>query len=138
MARDDPWHQWLVGSMAALGWLCGPAPVMAEELPDVSAKVEDARLHGPSLSQRLAEIRQRVQKAKTYPAIARKRGVEGETSVAFEIDRTGAPRDIVTVESSGYGALDRAALQAVERAGVLPWVYGRVTVPVRFTLREPN
>ncbi len=131
----------LAWAMISLGSMCWVVPARADNLPDVSAHpsgIEDASLRGPSLSQRLAEIRQRVQRAKTYPSIARKRGVEGQTSVAFEIDRSGAPHDIVTVESSGHGALDRAALQAVERAGVLPWVYGRVTVPVRFTLRESD
>lgn len=126
----------------SFGWACWVAPTRADELPGVSARpqapIEDASLRGPSLSQRLAEIRQRIQRAKTYPSIARKRGIEGQTSVAFEIDRAGTPHDIVTVQSSGHGALDRAALQAVERAGVLPWVYGRVTVPVLFTLREPH
>jgi protein TonB len=133
-------------AIALLACACWASPAQAEESPDVAARppaieqtvIEDASLRGPSLWQRLAEIRQRVQRAKTYPPIARKRGVEGETSVAFEIDRSGTPHGIETVESSGHGALDRAALQAVERAGVLPWVYGRVTVPVRFTLHEAN
>ena len=142
MIRKNPLYRgfaWGVLSLGCVGWV---APALADELPEVSARpqarAEDASLRGPSLSQRLAEIRQRIERAKTYPSIARKRGVEGQTRVAFEIDRAGTPHDIVTVQSSGHGALDRAALQAVERAGVLPWVYGRVTVPVQFTLREPD
>lgn len=129
---------WAIGSLGSVCWV-GLAP--AGDFPEVSVRpprIEDASLRGPSLSERLAEIRRRIQRAKTYPPIARKRGVEGQTRVAFEIDRAGTPYDIVTLESSGHGALDRAARQAVERAGVLPWVYGRVTVPVSFELRESN
>jgi TonB family protein len=111
----------------------------AGDLPAVSARSsEDARVPKPSLAQRLARIREQVQRARSYPPIARKRGIEGETQVAFEIGFDGVPFDIATESSSGSGALDRAARQAVERAGTLPWVYGRVTVPVHFQLRDPD
>jgi len=127
-------------ALLALSAVLG-AELRAEDRPPASARAaanEDVFPERPSLAQRLDEIRRRVQRARTYPPIARKRGIEGETRVAFEIDAGGRPRGLETVASSGFGALDRAALQAVERAGVLPWVYGRVTVPVRFRLREPD
>ena len=83
---------------------------------------------------RLAEIARRVQRSLHYPAIARGRGVIGEAMVAFEIGADGAPHDIALAESSGSGALDRAALHAVAEAAPLPFVYGRIQVPVRFAL----
>lgn len=112
---------------------------VAEELASVSAKppvIEDAIPGAPTVAARLAEIARRVQDAARYPAIAMSRSVEGETLVAFEIERDGRPIDIETDASSGSGALDRAALLAVEDAGALPWVYGRVVVPVRFELTD--
>ena len=111
----------------------------ADPLPPVSAPrpaVEDLAPSGPSVEQRLAEIQRRVQSAMRYPAISRDRGVAGETWVVFEIGADGLATGLKTVKSSGHGALDRAALSAVERAGPLPWVYGRVTVPVQFSLRD--
>src|SRR5262249_49624348 len=94
----------------------------------------DVPRSGPSLDERLGEIATRIQRALRYPAIARTRGVAGEALVAFEIGADGSPRRLELVTSSGSGALDRAALEAVERAAPLPFVCGRVTTPVRFHL----
>lgn len=119
------------------------APSAGERLPPVAARplepAEDLAPRGPSVERRLAEIQRRVQRAAEYPAIARERGVAGETWVEFEIDADGLAKRVETARSSGHSSLDRAALSAVERAGALPWVYGRVTVPVLFSLRDgPN
>ncbi len=97
----------------------------------------DATPQAPSVAERLAEIARRVQDASRYPAIARARGASGETLVAFEIDARGVPQDPRVVETSGNGALDRSALRAVEDAAPLPFVYGVIEVPVRFTLLDP-
>jgi protein TonB len=88
--------------------------------------------------ERIAEVQRRVQAAVSYPPIARKRGVHGEALVSFLIAANGNPHAVQTLQSSGSGLLDRAALAAVERAAPLPWIYGRVAVPVRFTLRSPD
>ena len=73
-----------------------------------------------------------------YPAIARERGATGEAMVAFEIASDGKPEAIELAETSGSGALDRAALSAVADAAPLPFVYGRIQVPVRFALDAEN
>jgi len=102
-----------------------------------SASLVDAIPRGPSVEERLAEIRRRIQRAVEYPPRARKRGLEGVATVGFEIDRAdGRAREIQLVDSSGHPSLDRAAEQSVVRAGALPWVYGRLQVPVRFDLDE--
>jgi len=129
------------GLVAGLGlaFAIGTVGAGAEELAAVSAKppiVEDAVPSGPSVAARLAEIQLRVQRAARYPVVALSRGVEGETLVTFEIEHDGRPVGIETRETSGSGALDRAALLAVEQARPLPWVYGRVVVPVRFVLTD--
>jgi len=125
-----------IGCFAAVGLAFIAA---AEELAAVSAKpppIEDAIPGAPTVAARLTEIQRRVQDAARYPAIAMSRSVEGETLVGFEIEHDGRAIDIETDASSGSGALDRAALLAVEDAGALPWVYGRVVVPVRFELTD--
>jgi protein TonB len=94
----------------------------------------DASAQGPSLAARLDEIRQRVQEALTYPPIAQRRAIRGETIVSFEIDAERRAEGVRTERSSGYPTLDRAAEQAARSAAPLPWVYGRVEVPVRFEI----
>ena len=91
-----------------------------------------------SVAERIEEVKRRVQAAAHYPAAAQKRGVEGETLVSFEIASNGTPQRKQTVRSSGSLLLDRAALAAVEQAAPLPWIYGRVAVPVRFILRDAD
>lgn len=113
----------------SLAGVAASAPPAASPPPAV-----DAAPPGPSVEERLAEIARRIQRASRYPAIARERGVSGEALVAFEIQGDGRPGRLALVLSSGSGALDRAALDAVERAAPLPFVYGRVTAPVRFSL----
>jgi protein TonB len=112
----------------------GVLPPVATPPPHIFV---DGVPRGPSVTARLVEIRQRVQDASQYPAISRERGISGETVVVFEIDDQGRPGSIAALQSSGNGALDRAAIRAVEDAGPYPVVYGRVRVPVRFAFSEP-
>ena len=120
--------------------LMAALPSLAEEpLPAVAAKppaYTDAAPRGPSVNERLAEIARRVQAVSQYPPLARERGVVGTSEVAFEVGSAGVPVRIETATTSGHPVLDRAARRAVEDAAPLPYVYGRVTVPVEFTLRE--
>ena len=99
------------------------------------ASVVDASSRGPTVAERFAAIQRRVHEAVVYPPIARFRGLTGESQIEFAIDRTGTPFEIVTLESSGSEALDRAAIRAIEQAAPLPWIYGRIIVPVRFELQ---
>lgn len=102
------------------------------ERPDV-----DAAPRGPSVDERLAEIRRRIQAAVVYPNAASARRLEGVAMVGFLIDRqSGLAQEIRVVGSSGHPSLDRAAERSVVRAGELPWVYGQLEVPVRFNLAD--
>ena len=98
------------------------------------APVEDAVPSGPSLSERLAIIRERIQGALEYPPLARGRDADGRAVVRFEIDPEGLAREVAVVRSSGDPRLDAAAVRAVETAGSLPRVYGPLEVPVHFEL----
>ena len=116
----------------------GAGPAAADERVAAAADVRfvDAAPPRPSVAMRLAEIRRRIQAALVYPPLARRRAVEGETLVRFEIEPDGTPRDVAVHHSSGRPSLDRAAARAVAAAAPLPWVYGRLEVPVRFALEE--
>lgn len=129
--------------------LCGLAPfgaaggaALAQAAPVEAAPPhaphEDLMPTGPSVEARLETIRQRVQAAVEYPAIAASRGVSGEARVSFEIASDGRAADVRMRSSSGSSALDRAAERAVVDAGVLPRLHGRVTVPVRFGLTDAS
>jgi TonB family protein len=97
-------------------------------------KVDAPPPAGPSVADRLAAIQARVESMLVYPALAQRRGIEGETAVEFSIDARGHARDVATRQSSGSPALDRAAERAVREAAPLPFVYGRLVIPVRFAL----
>lgn len=106
-----------------------PAPTQVARV-----RLVDALPPSPSVESRLEQIRERIQRALVYPPLARAAGHEGEARVAFEIDARGRAAGIDTTHSSGYWQLDRAARRAVEEAAPLPYVWGRLEVPVRFDL----
>jgi protein TonB len=123
----------LLGAALTLAW----APSGAEPPAAVDAPPpfwEDALPPGPSLAERLEEIRSRVQDSVVYPPEARSRGITGVTRIRFQIADDGRAEKIRTVASSGSGLLDAAAEQGAADAEALPRVYGRVEVPVRFEL----
>jgi cyclohexadienyl dehydratase len=101
---------------------------------DAAPSLQDVPPSGPSVAERLEEIRRRLQAAVSYPPIARRLALEGTAWLRFEVDRAGAPHGVELARSTGHAVLDRAALRALADAGVLPWVYGRIEVPVRFAL----
>ena len=77
-----------------------------------------------------------------YPRAARRAGLEGTATVRFVIDRRGALRARELVASSGHAALDRAALELLERAAPYPALPARaaleaveLTLPVEYRLK---
>jgi protein TonB len=75
-----------------------------------------------------------------YPESSRRRGEEGVVRVELLVDLTGRVTEVRILESSGFGTLDAAAVQAVrdwrfrpaQRAGVP--VAGSITTAVHFRL----
>ena len=123
----------LLGAALALAWTPSSAepPGVLDAPPPF---FEDALPPGPSLAERLEEIRNRVQDAVVYPPEARSRGITGVTRIRFEIADDGHAEKIRTVATSGNTLLDDAAEQGAADAGELPRVYGRLEVPIRFEL----
>jgi protein TonB len=109
-------------------------PASAASVAARSAPGDDVVPLGPSLDERLTAIQRRVQAVLVYPPLARRRRTEGTALLAFEIGADGRARRVAVANSSGFAALDRAALRAVHAADQLPYVYGRLQIPVRFEL----
>jgi protein TonB len=126
----------LAAALFAVALAAGAARAGEAELA-VRVGPVDALARGPGVEERLAEIRRRLQAAVRYPPSARRRGLEGTSLVEFEIDPAGLATAIALAGSSGHPILDRAARRSLVAAGVLPRVYGRLRVPVRFAL-EPE
>ncbi len=81
-------------------------------------------------------IRALIEKAKVYPRLAKKRGIEGTTYINFRITPDGTPEDIIIARSSGSGMLDEATVKIVKKAAPFPYVESRVEVSVVFRIRN--
>lgn len=81
-------------------------------------------------------IRSAIEKAKTYPYLARKRKIEGRVTTEFMINSKGYPERISIVESSGYEILDSAVLGIIKKAAPFPKVEGQILIPITFSLKE--
>lgn len=77
-----------------------------------------------------------IEKAKSYPMLARKRGIEGTVYVSFRINESGKPGEIEIKKSSGHSILDSATVKVVQKAAPYPHVKSRVEVPVAYRLRK--
>ena len=116
------------------------AGIVSANSTEVAAVIlsDDAMPQGPSVAERLAIIREKIQGALEYPPLARLHDSDGDALVRFEIDRSGSAQNVRVVRSSGHDRLDTSAVHAVETASPLPWVYGPLEVPVHFELTEPH
>lgn len=92
--------------------------VKTSEQPVAAQKAATAATKGQvkSLISRWgATIRKKVERRKTYPSAAS--GAEGKVTLRLTVTRGGALAGVSVARSSGNAALDKAAVQAVSRAG---------------------
>ena len=89
----------------------------------------------------LTLLRERIERHKKYPLLARKSRRQGIVVVEFELTTGGELKSCLIRESCGHRLLDRAALQAVKSAAPFPeiphqlkTVVSNFVVPVRFVL----
>jgi protein TonB len=77
-----------------------------------------------------------------YPAIAMRRGWEGTVQLSVQVSSEGASEKVTVHHSSGYDALDEAAVEAVEKWRFIPAKRGdtpiasSVIVPINFVLNN--
>lgn len=84
----------------------------------------------------------RIDRAKTYPVLARKIGLEGRLMIEITVSRAGEVLSVKIRESSGHEMLDQNALATVRELGQLPppprelsWAQKTFVLPVRYKLQ---
>ncbi len=82
----------------------------------------------------IAEIMRRIEKAKRYPRMARKMGVEGQATVRFKLKGNGRIEKAELLETSGSEILDQASLETIQRAAPLPYKEGWLKVVIVFKI----
>lgn len=89
----------------------------------------------------LAQLTARLDRYFTYPALARRRGWEGEVRVQVRLDARGRVQPLEVVRSSGHPLLDRHAFETLARIGTVPelrsWLDGHsyvIEIPVTYRL----
>jgi TonB family protein len=76
-----------------------------------------------------------IERAKTYPRLARERGIEGTVLVRFKVLPSGTIDTVNIVRSSGAEILDEASVRTVYRAAPMPYVNGWIEVPMSYILK---
>lgn len=79
-------------------------------------------------------ILDKIEAAKWYPRVARKRGIEGVAVVKFRITPDGNVMDIMIDKASGFSILDNAAIKTIRRAAPFPFFDSLLKVAVTFKL----
>ncbi len=94
------------------------------------------------LNRYILKIRDRIEKKKKYPRVARINDEEGTTTVSFLIDSSGSVVVMKVVLSSGYQTLDDAALSTILKASPYPPIPAKLNrkklnlkVPIKYELR---
>jgi protein TonB len=91
----------------------------------------------------LGEVQNRLSKYLIYPQRARRRGWQGQVTIAIHITHQGRLNNVRLAKSSGYALLDDSALMAITKLGQisLPESLGPLQamdllLPVSYQLRE--
>lgn len=86
-----------------------------------------------------SQLMAHLERRKRYPAAARQGRQQGIVHVNFTLDERGNVTAVGLAQSSGFPALDQAALETVRRASPVPapppGVNRNITAPMRFTIR---
>lgn len=72
------------------------------------------------LREHFAYIRDTIMKNLSYPHMARRMGWEGKVTVSFIVNESGHVENIKILESSGFGILDKNAMETIKRVCPLP------------------
>jgi protein TonB len=134
------------GESAARGakpWPEGPDE--GEGVPDIAEQAAippTQQLDAATLSSQLeGQLRNALAPYFTYPLMARRNGWEGQVQVGLRVEADGRLSHVRIAHSSGYRALDSAALTTLDRINALPeaagWLDGRhfdMVLPIEYRL----
>jgi TonB family protein len=98
----------------------------------------NSSMHARFLADHFEDIRSRIQRCLAYPALARKLGWSGETTVSFVITLEGRVAELGILRSSEHILLDEAVLKAVRAAEPFPRppLPTRLILPVAYRLEQ--
>lgn len=112
----------------------GAAPDLAASSPRPSREESDRHLR--------SSVLQLVTQRLRYPAIARRKGWQGIVILALHIESDGLISDLHVNETSGYPALDQAAMKSLQLAsipGARKWLHGSsidMLIPIEYRLLD--
>lgn len=144
-ASDSPAH----ASPALINTAESVAPAPADGLPATLQPTATVGATGSQISAapRTVSIRE-VQYLRApspiYPRAAERRGESGEVLLRVLIGTDGQPAQVIVTRSSGYEALDRAAIQAMKAAQFKPYLDNGVAqtvwvqTPIAFHLESSS
>ena len=114
-----------------------PPPEPPKPTGPTQADIDAARSLYKSLLER------EIVKHKQYPAIAKRRGLQGETIIELQIDTNGQPTSVKVQTSSGFDVLDNTAIEMVRKTvaatsipAILRGTSSTFLVPVSFRLQD--
>lgn len=103
-----------------------------EVVDSLETSAAQADVEQNSREARESRVRNHLEQFKYYPASARRRGINGEVEVAFELDSLGQAKLVKIMSGSGYSLLDEAALETVHSAEPFPVDGGAYQFVLRF------
>ncbi len=105
-------------------------------------KAEKARLGGLRNGY-IKSLREAIERNKTYPLISKTKGEEGTAIISFRITKDGIINNINVNNSTSFGKLDEAAINAIKKVGKFKDIpsdlddeYLDISVPINFKLGE--
>lgn len=116
------------------------SPLSSEGGVDSNALDEIGNSAPPAATASSARPRYKNNPEPVYPVVARRRGQQGSVLLSVRVDAAGRPETVAIKTSSGFAALDEAAVAAVKRWEFEPGrlagepVPSQVEVPIRFEL----
>jgi TonB family protein len=121
-----------------------PALPQDDEAPAPPAAPEGREAPAQEVQSYRRAIMARLEARRFYPDVALRRDWQGSGAVLFRIERSGRLLDATIANSTGHGALDKAALGIVQRAAPFPAIPDSlpdelaITMPVAFLLEHPS
>lgn len=89
------------------------------------------------LKEHFAYVRDAIMKNLSYPPTARRMGWEGKVLISFVVSEDGHVSDIKVIEGSGFGILDRNAIETVKKASPFPKppIVAELVIPIVYKLK---